>query len=275
MFVFVNAIIYDDLNFTNAKKTAVSGPRQATSDIDVHLYFQDCVFMGAVSAEGKITNNANKVVAKTHTRFNGEVCFVNCDFRQAANFNESLFANNLVFTQTTFNGKATFNHLLVNGTKCLFNEITANDKFECIISTVRGELNFMDATFNSSANLSGCNVENLILNNAHFVKRLDLNESTVNGILQFNYGQCEAEANLSFSTFRGRVSINETVFDGSLAIERSNFLGMVKMNRSSFSKLNTQQAIFYQNPEMNDIKCNTDEPIMIEVKNSSTLEIYH
>lgn len=253
--VILNAIIYDDLDFSSIKKVAVSGPRQATADVNVHLYFQDCVFMGNVTTIGSITNDNNKVVAKKHTRFGGDVCFFNCDFRKEANFNESIFANNVVFTKTVFNGKASFNHILVNGTSCAMNEIQANDKFEFVIPTIRGDVSFMDAQFAKSANFSGCRVNDLILNNVQFEDRLDLSNAIIDGMFQFNYGKCEGDCQLSFSRFMDAVNILQTTFNGDFSMERSLFFGGVKLNRSSFAKkVNTEGSSFYMTPETEDVK---------------------
>ena len=270
----VNAIIYDDLDFTSVEDKAVSATNEVTVQIPRQIYFQDCVFMGRVSTYERMTRRKSRFPIYKKVHFGGEVCFYNCDFRKTLNFNEATVDGNLNFTQTQFNDTTTFNHILVNGTQSQFVKINANKEFSFVYSTVRGNLNFMDAQFQHKLSFSGLTAQNLILNNTQIEKSLDLSNMTLLGILQFNYSQCKGEAFLSYSKFFDRVSINETSFESDLSFEASYFYGKVKMNKSSFAnKINTQGAIFIEVPEMNEIKRNNEEPILIETRPASTIQI--
>ena len=67
----------------------------------------------------------------------------------------------------------------------------------------------------------------------------------------------------------------ETTFDGDVTFERSRFFGMVNMNHSSFAKkMDLKDAVFYEKPEMEDVKRpENEEPIVIELKRSEYIQL--
>lgn len=273
----VNAIIYDDLDLTTISEGVVTSPTQMTVFVNQPLYFQSCVFLGKVSAYSRLSAKGKKSLMAKKVHFGGDVSFIDCDFRKEMVFDESVIDGNLNFTKTIFTDQASFNHILVQGTQCMFMGIQANSNFQIIYSTIRGDISFMDAHFTGTFSSSSLVAKDLVLNNVQAEKRMDLSEMLLSGILMFNYGKCAEEVSLAFSNYMGRFSVIETVFDGGVSFERSHFFGMVKLNHSIFSKgLDTKDAIFYEKPEMNDVEIKGNEqPIMIEVKQSETIKLNH
>ncbi len=269
----VNAIIYDDLDFTTVEDMSVTAPNEVVVNVPVHIYFQGCVFMGRVTTCEDLMKDGKPTGLRKKVHFKGEVCFFDCDFRKELKFDESEVDGNINFTKTVFNEVSSFNHILVNGTQSQFVNINANKKFMFVYNTIRGNVTFMDAQFKESVNFSGLDIRDLIFNNVKTQGRLDISESTLHGIFQYNYGECGGDASFAFSKFLDRVSINDTKFEGEVSLERSHFFGKVKMNRSSFDKLVVTDALFFEEPEMKEVVKKDEDPIVVEVKQTSTVQI--
>ncbi len=270
----VNAIIYDDLDFTTVDEGKVVSPTQLSVEISQPIYFQSCVFMGKVSACGTISSKGSKIMMKKFNHFRSDVCFYDCDFRKELVFDESIVDGNINFAKTIFTDVASFNHMLVNGTQCFFASIQAKSTFQFIYSTIRGDVNFMDARFSGSFSASSLVAKDLVMNNVQVEGRMNLSEMLLSGIFMFNYGHCSNDVSFAFSTYMGRFSMLETTFDGDVTFERSRFFGMVKMNHSSFAKkMDLKESVFYEKPEMEDVKRPADaEPIVVELKQSEYIK---
>lgn len=274
----VNAIIYDDLDFTAVDDGAVVSPTQIAVEISQPIYFHNCVFMGKVAASGtygsKGSKTTKKFMMKKFTHFRSDVCFYDCDFRKEVVFNEAIVDGNMNFSNTIFSDAASFNHILMSGTQCVFANIQAKSSFQFIYSTIRGDVNFMDARFSDSFSASSLVAKDLILNNVQIDGSMNLSEMLLSGIFMFNYGRCADDVSFAFSTYMGRFSMLETTFDGNVTFERSRFFGMVKMNHTSFAKkLELKESVFYEKPEMEDVKRPEDaEPIVVELKQSEYIK---
>ncbi len=271
----VNAIIYDDLDFTTVDEGKVVSPTQLSVEISQPIYFQSCVFMGKVSTCGNVSEKGKKSLMKRITHFRNSVCFYDCDFRKELLFDESIVDGNIDFSKTIFSENASFNHVLMNGTQCIFTNIQAKSTFQFIYSTIRGDVNFMNAHFSGPFSASSLVAKDLVLNNVHAEGRMNLSELLISGILMFNYGHCSDNVSFAFSTYMGRFSMLETTFDGDVTFERSRFFGMVNMNHSSFAKkMDLKDAVFYEKPEMEDVKRpENEEPIVIELKRSEYIQL--
>ena len=195
----VNAIIYDDLDFTTVDEGKVVSPTQLSVEIVQPIYFQSCVFLGKVSANGNISSKGSKIMMKKFTHFRSDVCFYDCDFRKELVFDESIVDGNMNFAKTIFTDVASFNHMLVNGTQCFFANIQAKSSFQFIYSTIRGDVNFMDARFSGSFSASSLVAKDLVMNNVQVEGRMNLSEMLLSGIFMFNYGHCANDVSFAFS----------------------------------------------------------------------------
>lgn len=267
---YVNTIFEGDLDFSQAGEPSVSSISHATTEIHQDIFFYNCVFLGNVSTNGKLEDGKTTC----RSRFEGNVCFSECDFRKEVDFSEAVVKGNLSFEKSMFHAKTSFNGILVEGVNAQFYEIEATENFDFASATIRGNLNFMDAKFNKRLNFSGLNVRNVNLNNLEVEKRFALSESVVEGILQINYANFKDECQLSFSRFADRVEIRHSAFEKLFSVEMSHFTNKVNFSNSKFAdSLITKNAVFWMPPEMKDIERTNPEPIYVEVKSSNTILI--
>lgn len=274
--MLVNAIVVGDLNFSEVKEVSISSPRQVVADVRRNVFFQNCVFLGEVSAHRKMNTEQKQAVATCRTRFAGDVCFHECDFRKGLDMNGAVVCGELNLSNSIFNGDVFLNQMQARGKSVAMTEIDVKGTFDFINTVVSGDLNLMDATFAKDVSFSGLNVCNMNLNNVQVGGRFFLSESMVNGIVMMNYAQCDGEAQFSFSRFADRVDICQTTFGALFSVEKSKFWGDVRMNGSSFaSDIVTEKAVFWSAPEMRDIVKPQEQPVAVEVKTSATILLNH
>ncbi len=246
--LIANAIIKDDVDFTNVDDVDIASPALFTANVSCSIYFQSCVFLGSVKSKGYQEINKKRIPVRT--RFSKEVNFMDCDFRNEVDFCDAEFQSSVHFNKSVFRGEAKFNNILSMGNKNQWWEIEADSTFSMCGSTFRGDLNMMDAKFNRDASLQGINVRNLQISNLSSAEILDLSNVNINGSLLFNYGNCEENVLLSFGKFDGRTDIIGTTFNGTCEMEKSLFYGRVKMERSVFKKgINTDDTHFLLLPQ--------------------------
>lgn len=246
--VISNAIIKDDLFFSDVEDTDFTFPTGFTANVTVSIYFQSCVFMGDVKSVGKKKVGERNVDVKTH--FRKDVTFMDCDFRKEVDFNESQFDRTINFSKTVFRGYTQFNDIYCLGKKNQWWELEADSSFMMCGASFLGDVNMMDAKFKKDASLQGFSVNNLQISNIEVEEAFDLSKADIKGYLICNYGQFNGDANLSFGRFLGRTDITNSTFKKGFEIEKSLFYGQVKLNKSVFSqKIATEQSHFMLLPE--------------------------
>lgn len=246
--VISNAIIKDDLIFSDVEDTDFTFPTGFTANVTVSIYFQSCVFMGDVKSVGKKKVGERNVDVKTH--FRKDVTFMDCDFRKEVDFNESQFDRTINFSKTVFRGYTQFNDIYCLGKKNQWWELEADSSFMMCGASFLGDVNMMDAKFKKDASLQGFSVNNLQISNIEVEEAFDLSKADIKGYLICNYGQFNGDANLSFGRFLGRTDITNSTFKKGFEIEKSLFYGQVKLNKSVFSqKIATEQSHFMLLPE--------------------------
>ena len=98
---FVNTIFEGDLDLSQTGEPFVSSISHTTTEIHQDIFFYNCVFLGNVSTNGKLEDGKTKC----RTRFNGNVCFSECDFRKDVDFSDAEVKGNLSFEKSKFHAK--------------------------------------------------------------------------------------------------------------------------------------------------------------------------
>lgn len=228
-----NAIIKDDLIFTEINDVELSTPGQFTANIQGSIYFQSCVFLGSVKSEGFKEVNGRKVPVKSH--FAKDVNFIDCDFRKDVDFSESEFERTVNFNNSVFRGNTEFNNMLCMGKQNQWWEISADSIFMMCGTIFRGDLNMMDANFKQGATLQNLTVENFQLSNLKSEGDFDFSNAKVKGEMLFNYAKCAGEVNLSNGRFDSRFDFIGASVQGKCDMGASLFRGNVKTNDSQFA----------------------------------------
>lgn len=246
--VISNAIIKDDLSFSEVEENDFTSPAGFTANVNVSIYFQSCVFMGDVKSVGKKKVGERSVDVKTH--FGKDVTFMDCDFRKEVDFSGAQFDRTINFSKTVFRGYTQFNDIYCLGKKNQWWELEADSSFMMCGASFLGDVNMMDAKFKKDASLQGFSVNNLQISNIEVEEAFDLSKADIKGYLICNYGQFNGDANLSFGRFLGRTDITNSTFKKGFEIEKSLFYGQVKLNKSVFSqKIATEQSHFMLLPK--------------------------
>lgn len=251
--VIANAIIKDDLLFSNIDDMDFTSSGQFSANINSPIFFQSCVFLGDVKAEGNKVVEKRSIPVKSH--FSREVNFMDCDFRKDVDFSEAEFERGLNFCKSTFRGATEFNNMLCNGKQNQWWEITADSTFFMCGTIFRGDVNMMDATFKQGCTLQKFTVNNLQISNMECEGDYDFSNATINGEMLFNYATITGDATLSFGRYTSRLDILGSSFKGKCDLERSLFYGKAKFNKSLFEgEFNTKDAQFLMAPDYEESK---------------------
>ena len=244
---FHDKIILDDLDFSETKDAHISSISSIQKPVRPNILFVNCVFMGKVTATGAY-QRLQKVVL-----FERNVNFFNCDFRKEVNFESAIFRGDIDFSRSTFRDKASFNEITIFGKKNLFTEIVSESTFHMINVLIHGNINFMDAKFQSNTSFQSMTVNTLQFSNVVFEKEIDFSNTVVYKNSFFNYVVYNGNAIFSFSKFYGEADFQNSSFEQEADFSGSFYYGRTRFNRSAFKGdalfLNT---IFIQAPQMED-----------------------
>ncbi len=251
--IISNAIIKDDLIFSEVEDTDFTSLAGFTANVNVNIFFQGCVFMGDVKSVGKKKVKEKKINVKT--RFGKDVNFTDCDFRKNVDFSEAEFSHTVNFAKSIFRGHTQFNNIYCLGQQNQWWEIEADSTFLMCNSTFLGNVNMMDAKFQREFTLQGLSINNLQISNIIVEEKFDFSLANVQGYLICNYGQFNGDAILSYGRFLGRADITNSHFHQDFEIKKSLFYGLVKLNKTTFSKkISTEQSHFMTPPDTEGIQ---------------------
>lgn len=262
--LFFDKIITDDLLFTDAKNQVVDGNANLVHIVKNDVVFVNCVFLGKVFATK--TEKTNHFV-----RFNGDVSFRKCDFREEVDFSDIVINGKLNMTQSVFREKVAFNGMHVKGNSSHFWEMTAEKGFSMVNST-QGRLNFMDAHFAKECNLQRTDCADLQFSNVQCDSLLELSMSSIRGNANINYGVFEGPVSLSYCKVIGMLDVLKSHFNGSFEIENTTLFSATRLTGSTFKgDIKSENCYCLIGPQMEDVK--TTSPFKVNVVNSSKVEI--
>ena len=205
---YEDIIVIGNMNFTSIynKNTMVSKPeknmlekvtdffikidikdnKEIISDIEVHVEFLGCTFMG-------------KVIGWENDDYHG--ISYKAVFKDTAIFSNCIFKDEVLLKYTEFNGKTDFSNNNYNKST-LFKYAKFNSEVSFTGSIFMEEANFKYTTFPQKTNFSG----NQFKNNANF-KYTDFDDSVDFSDTNFN-----EEANFKYTKFPKGVSFENSVF---------------------------------------------------------------
>ncbi len=249
---FQDKIILDDLDFSEMKDMYVSSVSSVQKPVHSNILFVNCVFMGKVTATGTYRKKLRTVVL-----FERNVNFFNCDFREEVNFESAIFKGDMDFSRSIFRKNTSFNEITAFGKKNLFTETVSESAFQMINALIHGNLNFMNAKFQSNASFQYLTVNILQFSNAVFEKEIDFSNAVVYKNLFFNYVVYNGNLIFSFSKFYGDSDFLNVSFEQNADFSGSFYYGKTRFNNSAF-KGNTDfsNTLFIQAPQMENTALN-------------------
>jgi len=261
-----NKIIVDDVDFTTIKAMNIASAGKLECNVDVNVFFSNCVFMGNVTAKGEY-----KKLLK-YTSFGKNLTFFECDFRGNLTMDYMDVNETVEFSRSVFRGKTSFNNIHVRGSRLAFVEVESERPFSMVYANIKGNANFMNAKFDSTANFLGMKVETIQFSNAVFKGDLDFSNSMFKGDVLFNYVEYGENAQFSFSKYYGNADFMHSNFIGNVSFERSFFYGSTRWNKTTYaSTIETKDALFFSAPDTTGVSLK--EGIDIQVVETNKMNI--
>lgn len=213
---YANKIILDDLNFTDAEHLQMFNKSQLQAVVTGNVFFSNCVFMGAVSANG--THKVSDKSLAVQTKFENNLIFDNCDFRGEVNFDNAVVQGNVHFIQSKFREQASFNNMTIWSKNANFSEVLCEKDFIMVFTNVYGNLTLNDAKFQQTLSLQETNIHgNLFASSIYVTGYADFSLLSVQGRSMFTYAKAE------IGSFEKAIFVNEADFrNDSISIDHSN-----------------------------------------------------
>jgi len=238
-------IIFGDLDFSEAKITYSSSVSSIQIPVRSDIFFVNCVFMGKVTTIG-----LHQKMQKT-TLFKKNVTFFKCDFRGEVNFESTVFQGDIDFSHSVFRAKTSFNEITSFGKKNLFSGLISESSFDMINVLIHGNLNFMNAKFQSNASFQSMTVNTLQFSNAVFEKKTDFSNMVVYKNSFFNYVTYSENVFFSFSKFYGDADFLNSSFEQEADFSGSFYYGRTRFTDSTFKgEAIFLNSVFILPPEM-------------------------
>ena len=237
-------IIWDDLDFSNAKKLKAVSPGLLQADVEGNVFFVNCVFMGKVTSLGK------KGTLPVCTRFKSNLVFFECDFRGEVDFSSAIVYGAVNFCKSTFREKANFDQIAVWSKDSYFSEMKAEKEFSMIYSVVKGNLYFLNAAFAGRTSFQEIGVDGkLIFNNSVFKEKASFDLMSVREAAAFNYTTFEKGADFSSSRFLRTVGFVNANFVETGRFNKTYFLDAVNFEGVDVANsLTMTNVVFGNNP---------------------------
>ena len=261
----VDKIISDDLDFTKIEDRCADANGSMQHSVKPEILFVKCVFLGKVtcsSREGKISHQA---------RFDNNLSFRACDFRNTVDFNYTSIGGSLNLAQSVFRENADLNSIFVKGSGVQLWEVKAEKGFSMVDLRTLGGVNMMDAQFKQNCMLQSMQCTNLQFSNVVCESLLDLSMSNVKGRALINYGQFSGSV-LMNNVHMEELDMLSCKFGKELQLDESVILGKSRFNQSQFEGLSTNNCYFLIEPLFegsnikNAVKVNVLESKQIEIK---------
>ena len=214
----VNKIIMGDLDFTDVAKHHILNANMLQCDVQSNILFENCIFMGKVTANGKRGNTA------IQTRFMSNLIFTGCDFRGVVDFDNATVFGMVNFSRTTFREDASFNNLAAWAKDSYFSEMKAEKRFTMIYASFAGNLTFLNAAFAGVASFQETSTNGkLVFNNSVFNERAGFDMMQTLGNAFFNYTRFEKFTDFSQSRFFGVVEFLNANFEQNANFVKTKF----------------------------------------------------
>ena len=229
----VGKIIIGDLDFTAAGKPFVVTANMLRCEIQSNIFFEQCVFMG------KVTSNGKHRGLSVQTCFRNNLVYTGCDFRGETDFDGAVVFGMVNFSRSVFREKATFNNMAVWAKDSSFARINAEKEFSMIYALFVGNLNFFDAVFQEYTSFQETTVKGkLMFNNVSFEERSGFDMMEVYGNAFFNYAKFKKIADFSWARFMGAVEFVNVTLEEQANFEKTTFLNTVNLEGVDHTRLN-------------------------------------
>ena len=226
-------IIIGDLDFTAVGKPFVVTANLIRCDIPSNIFFEQCVFMG------KVTSNGKHGELPVQTCFRNNLVFTGCDFRGETDFDGAVVFGMVNFSRSVFRGNVNFNNMAVWAKDSYFTGINAEKKFSMIYASFAGNLNFFDAAFHGYATFQEISAKGkLMFNNSSFEERAGFDMMEVYGYAFFNYAKFKKAVDFSWARFMGAVEFVNVTIEEQANFEKTTFLNAVNFEGVENARLN-------------------------------------
>ena len=215
----VNKIIIGDVDFTGSSKPFILNANMLQCTIQPNIFFEQCVFMGKVTSNGRLEKTAIQSCFKSNLVFTG------CDFRGEVDFSGAVVFGMVNFGRSVFRKEVNFNHIAVWAKDSYFSEMNAENTFSMVNASFAGNLNFISAAFHSSASFQETSVKGkLMFNNASFDEGAGFDMMLVYDNAFFSWAKFAKTADFSSSRFMGAVEMSNATFERPANFEKASFM---------------------------------------------------
>ena len=235
----IDKIIVGDLDFTAAGEPFIVNGHLLQCEIQSNIYFENCVFMGKVTSNGKRGENPVRGV------FRNNLVLTGCDFRGEVDFEGAILFGMINFSRSTFRERANFNNITVWAKDNYFQETTAEKEFSMIYASIAGNLHMQSSEFGGNAAFQMMIVRGaLMFNFCSFSGRVGLDRIEVGDNAFFNNAKFNSVANFANSRFMNRANFASVIFEDRANFERTFFLNAVNFDGVNRNNLNLTNATF-------------------------------
>ncbi len=235
----VNKIILDDLDFTSGSEPFILNANMLQCEIRSNIFFDQCVFMGKVTSNGKLDKTP------IQSCFKSNLVFMGCDFRGEVNFEGAIIFGMVNFGRSVFRENANFNNMAVWAKDSYFSEMKAEKDFSMIYASFAGNLFFLDAGFSGNTSLQETSVKGkLSFNNSVFKERAGFDLMEVCGGAFFNYTKFEKTTDFSWSRFLHTTEFVNASFGKQVNFEKTFFLNTVNFEGVDRTRLILTDTFF-------------------------------
>ncbi len=223
-------IITGDLDFTLTETKEVFSTSHQEARVKVPVTFLNCIFMGkirTVHTDGDIT---------TTCRFDENVTFEACDFRDEADFSNTTIEGSANFTGAIFRERTLFNNVTFKGRHTYFTAFTSEKLFSMQESVIEGESDFFKARIKGKISFQGT----VFSGTARFSDmdcdgKSDFSLTRFSSDALFTYANFGSDFRMGNAVVYGRLDLISVQFQSAAWLSNSSFFGAVNLTKSTAS----------------------------------------
>ncbi len=221
----VDKIILDDVDFTKDISPFIVNANMLQCEIRSNIFFDNCIFMGKVTSNGKLGQTS------IHACFKNNLVFSGCDFRGDVDFDRTIVFGMVNFSRSVFRENANFNNLAVWAKDSYFSEVKAEKDFSMIYASFAGNLYYMDAVFDGNVSFQESSIKGKFsFNNGVLKGKAGFDLMEICGAAFFNYTVFEKKADFSYTRFMHTAEFVNANFGEKGVFEKSSFFNTVRFD---------------------------------------------
>ncbi len=226
-----DAVFKENIHFEQITRVHVTGKGNAITEIPVSIVFENCVFMGKITAHSNLQEGV-----KLRTQFTGSLSFEGCLFEKPVRLNGAIFKSPGFWRKNLFRADVDITGALFDH-HFSFTENMLDGQFRSNQTRFRSSADFFGSEFNGITFLQGSIFsEDALFLNTTFNGSLDFTLSRVFGGLYFNHSKINGRALFNGSKWSDRVEFNSVDFKSTVEFKRVEFIQRPEFHKANFKK---------------------------------------